>query len=241
MENNNSQLRDLARLGGILYLIVIVTGIYAEIFVVSNLVVGNDQTTTANNIVSHEALYRSGIIAHLLTLVSSLLLLGILFRIFKSTSERLAMTMVIFNVVALTIEAVSILYEFETISILKSKMMAGVFSPDQVNSLAYQSLKMQTIGYDVALFFFGIVCCFMSALILKSKLYLRWVGLLMLLAGVCYITNSLASFISPAFRRSLLPFILIPCFIAELSFSINLIVGPRTIGQLDVPKFAELK
>jgi hypothetical protein len=149
----------------------------------------------------------------------------------KPTSERLAVTMVVFNVVALAIEAVSILYEFETLSILKSKMMASVFSPDQINTLAYESLKMRTTGYDVALFFFGIVCCLMSTLILKSKLFWRWVGLLMLLAGVCYITNSLASFISPAFRSSLLPYILLPCFIAELSFTINLIVGPRITRQ----------
>ena len=231
MENKINEFRNLIRIGGILYLVLIVCGIYAEIFVLSELVVGNDQTATANNILSHEALYRSGVVAHIVTLVCSALLLGILFKIFKSTSEYLAMSMLIFNVAAVAVEAVSILHEFETISILKSKMLASAFTPDQINSLAYLPLKMQSIGYDLALLFFGVVCCLISALILKSKLFFRWIGFLMLLAGVCYLTNSIVSFISPAFRNYLLPFILIPCLIAELSLSINVIVGSRATGQ----------
>ncbi|HMG92715.1 MAG TPA: DUF4386 domain-containing protein [Chryseolinea sp.] len=227
MENTIGQFRNLARVGGILYLVVIVCGIYAEIFVVSRLVVGNDQAATANNILSQEALYRAGIIAHIVTLVSSSFLLGILFMIFRSTSEYLALSMAVFNIVTIAIEGVSILFEFETLSILKSKMLASTFSSDQINSLAYLPLKMQTTGYDLALLFFGVVCCLLGILILKSKLFLRWIGLLMLLAGACYLVNSLSSFTSPAFRNSLLPYILIPCFLAELSLSINMIAGNR--------------
>ena len=61
MENRINQFWNLTRIGGILYLVVIVCGIYAEIFVLSELAVANDPTTTAKNILSHEALYRAGI------------------------------------------------------------------------------------------------------------------------------------------------------------------------------------
>jgi hypothetical protein len=233
MENTIGQFRNLTRVGGILYLVVIVCGVYAEIFVVSELVVGNDPAATANNILSQETWYRAGIIAHIVTLVSSSLLLGILFTIFRSTSQYLALSMAIFNILTIAIEGVSILYEFETLSILKSKMLAGIFSSDQINSLAYLPLKMQTTGYDLALLFFGVVCCLIGILILKSKLFLRWIGLLMLLAGACYLVNSVASFISPAFRSSLLPFILVPCLLAELSLSINMIIGRREAHRPD--------
>jgi hypothetical protein len=231
MENKTGQFWDLTRIGGILYLVVITCGIYAEIFVLQKLVVGNDLTVTANNILSHETLYRTGIVAHIVTLVCSSILLGILFRIFKSTSEYVVMCMVIFNIVTVSIEGVSILYELETISILKSKLLASVFSTSQINALAYLPLKMQTTGYDLALLFFGVACCLISILILRSKLFLRWIGFLMLLAGACYLTNSLVSFVSPASRNSLLPFILVPCFIAELSLSINMIAGSRVISE----------
>ena len=157
--------------------------------------------------------------------------MGILFRIFKSTSEYLTISMVIFNIIAVAVECVSILYELETISILKSKILADALSSDQINSLAYLPLKMQSTGYDLALLFFGVVCCLISILILKSKFFLRWIGFLMFLAGICYITNSLLAFTAPTFRSSLLPFILVPCLIAELCLAINMIAGNRANGQ----------
>ena len=226
-ENKMCPLQLHIRIGGILYLILIACGIYAEIFVLSELIVGNNASETAANILSHETLYLTGVVAHIITLVCSSLLLGILFTIFKSTSEYLVLTLLVFNIVTVAIEGVSILYELETLSILKSKMMASTFSPDQINALAFMPLKMQVIAYDLALLFFGVACCLISILILKSKILLRWIGLLMFVAGVCYITNSLMSFLFPVFRNYLLPYILIPCFIAELSLSINMMVGGR--------------
>ena len=177
MENTNDQYRHLTRTGGILYLVVIISGVYAEIFVLSELVVGNDPAATSTNILSQESLYRTGILAHIVTLVCSSFLLGILFTIFRSTSEYMALSMAIFNIAAIIVEGVSILYEFETLSILKSKILAGVFSAHQIHSLAYLPLKMQTIGYDLGLLFFGVVCCLIALLILKSKLFLRWMVL----------------------------------------------------------------
>ncbi|MBN8651472.1 MAG: DUF4386 domain-containing protein [Cytophagales bacterium] len=231
LENNNNPYLRITIIGGVLYLILIACGVYAEIFVLSELVVGNDPTATANNILSRETLYRTGVFAHIVTLLCSSLLLGILFKIFKSTSEYLVLTLLVFNIVTVAIEGVSILYELETLSILKSKMLASLFSPDQINALAYLPLKMQSTTYDLALLFFGVACCLISILILKSELFFRWVGLLMFAAGVCYITNSVAYFISPTFRNYLLPYILIPCFIAELSLSINMIAGSRRTRQ----------
>jgi len=236
MEKQGNHFKSLIRIGGILYFVLIACGIYAEIFVLGQLVVGNDATATANNILAHEVLYRTGVVAHLVTLVCSSLLLGILFTIFRSTSEYLVLTLLVFNIATVAIEGVSILYELETLSILKSKMLAGVFSPDQVNVLAYLPLKMQSSAYDLALLFFGIACCLISILILKSRLLWRWVGLLMFVAGVCYITNSLVFFMAPAFRSYLLPFILVPCFIAELSLSISMMVGSRVGGKRNPEK-----
>jgi hypothetical protein len=48
-------------------------------------------------------------------------------------------------------------------------------------------------------------------------------GMLVFLAGVCYILNSLLVFTVPAFRNTLLPYILILCFVGELSLAINVI------------------
>ncbi len=54
-----------ARIAGLLYLIVIVGGIFAEIFVRGRLVVHGDAAATAHSILTHELLYRLGFAAEI--------------------------------------------------------------------------------------------------------------------------------------------------------------------------------
>ena len=58
-----------ARLCGVLYLIVIVIGIFTELFVRNKLTVSGDATTTANNILASQLLWRSSIVGDVILLV----------------------------------------------------------------------------------------------------------------------------------------------------------------------------
>ena len=53
-----NSIKKTARIGGILYLIIIVTGLFGEAFVRSKLLVPGDATATANNIKASELLWR---------------------------------------------------------------------------------------------------------------------------------------------------------------------------------------
>ena len=59
-----------ARLAGAFYLITIVTGVFAEVFVRGALVVRDDAAATAANILAHEPRYRFGLAADLIMLAS---------------------------------------------------------------------------------------------------------------------------------------------------------------------------
>ncbi len=50
-----------ARIGGVLYLIIIAAGLFGEIFVRGKLIVSGDATATANNIMASQLLWRIGI------------------------------------------------------------------------------------------------------------------------------------------------------------------------------------
>src|SRR5512141_2992650 len=71
-----------ARVAGLLYLIVIVAGIFAEIFVRSRLVVASDTAATAHNIVTHELLYRFGFAAELIEILCGVFLALIFYELF---------------------------------------------------------------------------------------------------------------------------------------------------------------
>ena len=58
-----------ARIGGVLYLIIIVIGFCSQFFVRDKLVVSGDVTATANNIQASESLWRISIAGELILLV----------------------------------------------------------------------------------------------------------------------------------------------------------------------------
>ena len=86
-----------ARIAGALYLIVIVAGIFAEIFVRGRLLVAGDAAATAHNIMAHELLYRLGFAAELIALVCNIPLAVIFYDLFKVVNRRLALLVVFFT------------------------------------------------------------------------------------------------------------------------------------------------
>lgn len=62
----------MARIAGLLYLGIIVFGLFADIFVHERLVAYRDPAATAANILAHETLYRSGGVAILIMLACRL-------------------------------------------------------------------------------------------------------------------------------------------------------------------------
>ena len=49
-------------------------------------------------------------------------------------------------------------------------------------------------------------------------------GLLLQVAGVCYLTNSFAMLLAPSVANALFPFVLMPCLVAELALALWMVV-----------------
>ena len=97
------------------------------------------------------------------------------------------------------------------------------FTPEQLQALAYTALKAHDYGFDIGLVFFGVSCLLDGYLIRKSRYLPAVLGVLVQIAGLCYITNSFALILSPALANQLFPFILIPPLVGELSVCLWLI------------------
>ncbi|HZH94592.1 MAG TPA: DUF4386 domain-containing protein [Flavisolibacter sp.] len=64
--------KNLARVAGFCYLIVIATGLFSEVFVRQALRVSNDALATAHNIKTNEMLFRWGFVADIINFVIGL-------------------------------------------------------------------------------------------------------------------------------------------------------------------------
>ena len=83
---------------------------------------------------------------------------------------------------------------------------------------------MQAQASNIGFVFFGLHCLLVGGLILRSTFLPRTVGVLMVGAGLGWLTDSVASLLSPAFARLLSPYILIPGILGEMSLTLWLLV-----------------
>jgi hypothetical protein len=213
-----------ARIGGVLYLIIIVIGLFDEASVRDRLIVSGDAAATAANIMSHESLWRFHIAAELFLLICAVALLLIFFVLLRPVSRDLALLAVFFNLVSIGLEATTTMYLLEALFPLGTAAYLKAFAPQQLYAMASLSLKAHGYGFGVSLIFFGCFCLITGYLIFRSGYLPKAIGVLMQIAGLCYLTNSLALVLSPALAGRLFPAVLVPAFIGEASLCLWLLV-----------------
>src|SRR5437899_10395795 len=213
-----------ARIGGVLYLIIIVVGLFGEAFVRDRLIVSGDAAATAANIVSHESLWRFHIAAELFLLICAVALVLIFVVLLRPVSSDLALLAVFFNLVSIGIEAATTMYLLEALFPLGNAGYLKAFTPEKLYAMASLSLKSHGYGFGVSLLFFGCFCVIVGYLIFRSGYLPKTIGVLMQIAVVCYLTNSFGLILSAAVANRLFPAILVPAFIGEVSLCLWLLV-----------------
>ena len=75
--------KKTARIAGVLYLILAITGAYGIIFIPSKIIVPGDAAATASKLLANEFLFRTGIINDLISNIIFVFLVLVLYRLLK--------------------------------------------------------------------------------------------------------------------------------------------------------------
>jgi len=210
-----------ARLGGLMYLVIIAAGGFGYLTGSARIVAG-DPVATAHNILTSEPLWRLGFATLLVMLVCDVGVAVVFYRLFEPVSRSLALLGFAFRLVQTAILGVVMLARFAPLLLLRDTGPAVGIGTDQRQALAYLSLQLFERGFNVALVFFGFDCLAIGWLIFRSTFLPRALGIALIAAGACYLINSFADFLFPALA---LPFyFLVPSYAAELVLCLWLIV-----------------
>jgi hypothetical protein len=197
--------RLVARVGGVLYLIIIVLGALGEGVVRSSIVVPGNATATAAKLRSMEWLWRLGVAGEVVVLTCATALTLILYVLLRPVSRDLALMAVFFNLVSIAIEGVAAISLAAALFPLTNAAYVHAFTPEQLNVMAMLSVRSHSAGFGIALIFFGVECVILGFLIFRSGYMPRSIGVLMQIAGVCYVINSFAQLLSPPLRVGCFP------------------------------------
>jgi hypothetical protein len=235
--------KKLARIAGLLYLIVIATGLFAEVFVRQALRVSNNAIATANKIQSSEILYRLGIAADLINFAIGLPCVLIIYLLFKAVNKQLLRLAMMFVIIQTAIIAVNLLNQISTLLFLQNDAYLNSFQPSQLASLALHALNIQAQGYGIGLVFFSFYCLIIGYVVFRSQLIPRIIGILYFISGLCYLLNSFTLFLFPTMSGLLFPYFALPAFIGETSFCLWLLIRGikenKTTANNTLPKLGQ--
>ena len=214
-----------ARIAGWLYLICIISGFCAEALVRNKLVVYDDAALTARNIIALPSLYRLGFLADLVSFTTGILIAVIFYDLFKSVSRPLARTALAFAIVSNTVSISASIFCFAPIHLLGGSAYLGTFTQNQLQSIALLSLHLYQFAFVVNLGLFSIDCFASGYLIFRSTFLPRFLGILVIVGGFCYLMNSIVFFLPPKLMPDLFPWIYLPSLLAELSLALWLAIA----------------
>jgi hypothetical protein len=213
-----------ARAGGLLYLIIIVAGMLGELFVRDRIVVPGDAMATASNIMASPLLWRMGIVGDLIMHTCDVPLMMIFYVLLRPVSRNLARLALLFNFIQTAVLVANKLNLLMPLFLLGNADYLKAFEPRQLHALSYLFIRLHGHGFGVGLIFFGFTCLVLGYLIFRSGYLPKVLGVLMQIAGLCYLTNSFTLLLAPAIANRMFPFILLPPFVAELSLCLWFLV-----------------
>jgi Domain of unknown function (DUF4386) len=223
-EQASAPLVRQARIAGLGYLMVIAAGLFAEVFVRGSLIKPGDAAATAQAIVASEVLWRWGLAVHLVYLMAAVVVAVILYELFRPVQVTLARLALVFSLTDVTIEAMTLLHLHVPLAMIEEAGALAALDEGQRQAQAYLAVRQFSTGWGLALLTFAGFCVLTGVLICRSRLIPRVIGAMMIVAGACYFTNSLALILSPALSDLLVPWILLPCLLGELSLTLWLVV-----------------
>jgi hypothetical protein len=227
--------KRLARIAGLLYLIVGIFGGFAVGYVTPMLYVPGDAATTAGNVVANAGLVRFSVIADLLQATVLVFLAMTLYLLLRHVHRNAATAMVILVVIAATIMCLDKVFQFAALMVAGDASYTAAFGIAGSNALVLLLLDMHHYGYLIAQIFFGLWLVPLGYLAYKSGMFPKALGVVLVVAGASYLVDMLAAFLVPDFSKQVHGFLAIPPTIAEIWMLGYLLVKGVKVPTQDIP------
>ena len=180
--------RTKARIAGVLYLLTILTGVFAQIFVSGRLVVFDDAAATAANLLAHRTLFQWGFAVYLIEMACQVATTAIFYDLLKPAGRSVSLVAAFLSLIGCGIKTFGRLFFIAPLFVVQSPHYLSAFSGGQLQALALVLLKVNDQAAAIGLIFFGFYALLKGYLIIRSTFLPRILGVLGMLAGVSLMT-----------------------------------------------------
>jgi len=201
--------RQLARVAGVLYLVVAVGGGFAHLYVRAMVYVPGDPQATLAKVAGNAGLVRAGVVADLVQATCFVVLGLVLHSLLAPTGRALARAMVVFVAIAAGMICLNMVHQHVGLLVPTGPAYAG----DGTFTLLL--FDLQHYGYLTAQIFFGLWLAPLGLLAYRSGLFPRALGVVLVVGCAGYLVDTFVQFLVAAPPEVLSTVLVVPAAVAE--------------------------
>lgn len=215
----------LARIAGLIYLGVVITGLFSLMYVPSKLIVSGNPSLTYQNIVSSESLFRFWILSGLLCYTFFLFLPLVLYKLLKQVNENFAKLMVLLAIMSVPIFFLNVQNHLNILSLVSKTNSQYGFSSQQIQSQVTLYLDQYKNGMRIVHIFSGLWLFPFGYLVFKSGFLPKILGVLLMLGCFGYLINFAGNTLMPYYSKiGISSYISLPASIGEIGICLWLLI-----------------
>ena len=216
-----------ARVAAFMFLIIFFLGMSTELFIRPGMIVPGDAAVTVKNIAASESLFRLSIMSDLIRQMFLMVLPLVLYKLLKPVNKSIASLMVIFALVCVPISLLNELNHFAVLLLSSGAGYTAAFKAEQLNALVTFFLELRKYGTFIVQFF-SFWVLLLGYLVFKSGFLPRILGILLMLAGLCYTVSAVLFFLFPNVDAMILGLF---AFIGESIFYLWLLIKGVNVDE----------
>jgi hypothetical protein len=225
--------KSTARIAGILYLLVALTGAFSIMIVPEMLIRPDNAAETVRNIAANELLFRFGIAAGFLCQIAFIFLVLTLYRLLRNVDRGYAAAMVALVIVAVPIAFLNLLNYLAVLLLMNGSEYWSAFTADQLHALVMLFLGIHHQGVVVVQIFWGLWLFPFGVLVYRSRFLPRALGVFLILACFAYLIKSVTALLLPQFHEAVAPWTAAIAGLGEFAILLWLLIkgasaDPRT-------------
>ncbi|MBI5867114.1 MAG: DUF4386 domain-containing protein [candidate division Zixibacteria bacterium] len=222
-----TDIKKTARVAGVLYMLMVITGLFTLMYVPGKLIVKGNPAETASRILAHESLYRIDLAVGLAATIIFMFTALVLYHLLKETNPHQAAVMLILVLVQVPQSFVTQLLQIGALELLRGADFLMILDKAQRETMAMWCLHLNDKSTALSEMFWGLWLFPLGWLVFRSGFLPRFLGIWLILNGVAYVLMSFTGLLLPAYAK-LAYNIALPALLGELAFALwLLLVGAR--------------
>ena len=192
-------IQGTARLTAVLILVMAVIAPFGMLYIPSIMVVAGDAAATAHNIVASEGLFRLGLVTNSVVFLIELVITVLLYMLLKPVSKTLSLIAAFSRLSMAIIQGFNLFNQFMVLLLLSGATYLMVFTSGQLQALVLLFLNAHAMAVLVWGLVFGFHLLVSGYLVYKSGYLSRIPAVLLIVAGFCYLIQSLGNMLLPQY------------------------------------------